>query len=130
MDGKTGRPLIDPPVRDTVGAQASSLTVSVEGRGNDLFLYWSADCENHTGQGGEFKFVEGRRDLYHGGRGNDLFLYWSADCENHTGQGGEFKFVEGRRSFVKVGRVSSWWAGQRFYWSADCENHTGQGGEL
>ncbi|KAH3701952.1 uncharacterized protein LOC127861055 [Dreissena polymorpha] len=59
LDGRTGQPLITPPIRDTVGAQASSLTVGVEGRGNDLFLYWAADCLDHPGEGGEFKFVEG-----------------------------------------------------------------------
>ncbi|XP_053408776.1 uncharacterized protein LOC123561870 [Mercenaria mercenaria] len=59
LDGKTGKPLIAPPIRDTVGAQASPITVSMEGRGNDVFLYWVADCLDHEGQGGEFKFVEG-----------------------------------------------------------------------
>lgn len=59
LDGRTGRPLIEPPIRDTVGAQASGLTVSMEGRGNDIFLYWAADCTEHTGEGGQFQFVKG-----------------------------------------------------------------------
>ena len=59
LDGRDGKPLIDPPIRDTVGAQASAITVSMEGRGNDVFLYWAADCIEHSGEGGEFHFVEG-----------------------------------------------------------------------
>ncbi|KAL5019654.1 hypothetical protein ScPMuIL_002546, partial [Solemya velum] len=59
LDGKTGKPLLDPPVRDTIGAQASPLTISVEGYGNDIFLYWIADCLQHDGEGGQYSFVEG-----------------------------------------------------------------------
>ncbi|XP_074653031.1 uncharacterized protein LOC141907325 [Tubulanus polymorphus] len=58
LDGKTGKPLIDP-IRDSVGAQASPLTVSVEGHGNDIFLYWIADCQGHEREGGEFTFING-----------------------------------------------------------------------
>lgn len=59
LDGRTGTPLIQPPMRDSVGAQASAITVSMEGRGNDVFLYWVADCQEHKGEGGEFQFMEG-----------------------------------------------------------------------
>ncbi|CAH1796048.1 unnamed protein product, partial [Owenia fusiformis] len=59
LDGKTGRPLLEPYVRDTVGAQTSSLTISVEGRGNDMFLYWVSDCLQHEGEGGEYTFRNG-----------------------------------------------------------------------
>lgn len=31
----------------------------MQGLGNDLFLYWIADCLEHEGEGGEFEFVEG-----------------------------------------------------------------------
>ena len=31
----------------------------MEGKGNDLFLYWIADCLGHEGEGGVFTFVEG-----------------------------------------------------------------------
>ena len=54
--------MIDPPMRDTVGAQASGLTISLEGRGNDIFLYWAADCIEHSGEGGEFHFVTGKNE--------------------------------------------------------------------
>lgn len=48
-------------MRDTVGAQASPLSVSIEGLGNDIFLYWVADCINYEGKGGQFEFVKGEK---------------------------------------------------------------------
>ena len=59
LDGRNGKSLIDPPIIDTVGAQASAVTISMEGRGNDVFLYWAADCKEHSGEGGEYHFIEG-----------------------------------------------------------------------
>lgn len=59
LDGRTGKSLINPPIRDTVGAISSPLTVSMEGQGNDLFLYWIADCLQHEGQGVEYSFEKG-----------------------------------------------------------------------
>ena len=50
-------------MRDSVGAQASSVTISMEGRGNDVFLYWVADCEEHEGEGGQYTFMEGIIDI-------------------------------------------------------------------
>ena len=40
-------------------ANTSPLSVSMEGWGNDLFVYWIADCLGHEGEGGKFEFVEG-----------------------------------------------------------------------
>ncbi|RUS78517.1 hypothetical protein EGW08_013729, partial [Elysia chlorotica] len=59
IDGKTGERLVEPPLRDTVGSQASPLTVAMEGRGNDLFLTWISDCEGHEGDQTEYAFVKG-----------------------------------------------------------------------
>ena len=59
MDGRTGKAMVSPYVRSTVGAQTSPLTISAEGYGNDLFLYWKADCHNHEGEGGQYTFVKG-----------------------------------------------------------------------
>ncbi|XP_033758720.1 uncharacterized protein LOC117341022 [Pecten maximus] len=59
LDGRTGKPLLEQSLWDTIGAQASPLTVSMEGTGNDVFLYWISDCLGHEGEGGQFKFVEG-----------------------------------------------------------------------
>ncbi|KAK3769153.1 hypothetical protein RRG08_034484 [Elysia crispata] len=62
IDGKTGHRLVDPPLRDTVGSQASPLTVAMEGPGNDVFLTWMADCAGHEGDDTEFAFVKGTDD--------------------------------------------------------------------
>ncbi|XP_076457343.1 uncharacterized protein LOC143291388 [Babylonia areolata] len=59
LDGRTGEPLVKPSVRVSVGAQSSALSVSMEGKGHDLFLYWIADCLGHEGEGGEYRFVNG-----------------------------------------------------------------------
>ncbi|XP_014669211.1 PREDICTED: uncharacterized protein LOC106810388 isoform X2 [Priapulus caudatus] len=59
LDGLTGMPLLSPYITDTVGSQNSPLTISIEGHGNDIFLYWLADCKGYEGKGGEFDFVEG-----------------------------------------------------------------------
>lgn len=60
IDGKTGKRLIDPPLRDTIGSQSSPLTVAMEGLGNDAFIVWMADCAGHEGATEEFSFVKGR----------------------------------------------------------------------
>ncbi len=59
LDGRDGRPLLEPYPRDSVGAQTSPLAISVEGHGHDMFLYWVSDCVGHEGKGGEFGFKQG-----------------------------------------------------------------------
>ncbi|XP_077869372.1 uncharacterized protein LOC144360574 [Saccoglossus kowalevskii] len=59
IDGKTGKALLTPYIKDTVGSQNSPLTISVDGYGNDIYLYWINDCEHHHGEGDEFTFVKG-----------------------------------------------------------------------
>ena len=59
LDGKTGEPLVRPFFRSSSMANTSPLTVSMEGLGNDLFIYWVSDCMGHEGEGGKFEFVEG-----------------------------------------------------------------------
>lgn len=59
LDGKTGQPLIKPFRKTSVAVNSSPLSVSMEGVGNDLFIYWMADCKDHEGEGSEFAFVEG-----------------------------------------------------------------------
>ncbi|OQV18864.1 hypothetical protein BV898_07118 [Hypsibius exemplaris] len=43
LDGRTGRPLWDEPMRNIIGSQSSPLSISVAG-GGDYFLYWLSDC--------------------------------------------------------------------------------------
>lgn len=59
LDGKTGKPLIIPYVKTSSMANTSPLSISMEGLGNDLFIYWVSDCIGHEGEGGKFEFVEG-----------------------------------------------------------------------
>ncbi|KAK7105709.1 hypothetical protein V1264_017053 [Littorina saxatilis] len=59
IDGKNGKPLLDHGIRSSLGAQSSQLSVSMEGKGHDLFLYWIGDCQGHEAEGGEFRFVNG-----------------------------------------------------------------------
>ena len=74
IDGKTGHRLVDPPLRDTVGSQASPLTVAMEGPGNDVFLTWMADCAGHEGDDTEFAFVKGGSRRTEWGVGDFLIL--------------------------------------------------------
>ena len=45
--------------KTSVPAHSSPLSVSMEGLGNDLFLYWSVDCIGHEHEGGWYNFVQG-----------------------------------------------------------------------
>ncbi|KAJ8679267.1 hypothetical protein QAD02_015054 [Eretmocerus hayati] len=58
LDGKNGKPLLEKPMEDTMSAQMSGLSVTVDGYGNDWFLHWSANCLGKEGAKDEFKFVK------------------------------------------------------------------------
>ena len=58
LDGKTGLPLTTAG-KTSVPTHTSPLSVSMEGVGNDLAVYWSTDCAGHEHEGGWFKFVQG-----------------------------------------------------------------------
>lgn len=62
ISGKTGKPLIDEPMRDSMSGQMSGLSISVQGYGNDWFLHWSADCLNHEGSRDKYQFFKGQND--------------------------------------------------------------------
>lgn len=64
LDGKTGTPLLDKPVVDTMGSQMGGLSISVEGLGNDLMLYWRANCLHHEGPTKPFSFMPGYYYIY------------------------------------------------------------------
>lgn len=60
LDGRTGKPLLPKPVKMVVGTQSSPLVVSVNGKGNDIFLYWVSDCHGGQNQSElEFDFMRG-----------------------------------------------------------------------
>ncbi|PAA71893.1 hypothetical protein BOX15_Mlig025309g1 [Macrostomum lignano] len=49
LDGRTGEIIIELPF-SSVSVITSPLTVSFEGAGHDVFLYWKKDCYRHEGQ--------------------------------------------------------------------------------
>jgi len=59
LDGRSGAPLLDHPVVDSVGSQVGGVGLSVEGVGNDWMLYWTADCNGHEGSQEPFTFAKG-----------------------------------------------------------------------
>jgi len=53
LDGRTGRPLSNA-LTTAIAIFSSPLTVSMEGKGNDLFLYWKAGCKKIEKESGLF----------------------------------------------------------------------------
>ncbi|KAK0170333.1 hypothetical protein PV328_010908 [Microctonus aethiopoides] len=60
LDGKTGKPLFDKPIKDSGNGQMSGLSLSVDGYGNDWFLYWSANCLDHDNVDEKYRFLKGQ----------------------------------------------------------------------
>lgn len=60
VDGRNGQPLLEKPIEDSLSRQMSGLSVTVDGYGNDWFLYWSADCLNHEGIKEKYQFLKGQ----------------------------------------------------------------------
>ena len=58
LDGKTGKPLLEAPMEDTLSAQMSGLSVTVDGFGNDWFLHWSANCLGKEGAKDKYEFMK------------------------------------------------------------------------
>lgn len=59
LDGKTGKAMVHPYLKSSVMVNTSPFSVSMTGLGNDLFIYWTADCVGHEGEGDWYEFVEG-----------------------------------------------------------------------
>ncbi|XP_067137973.1 uncharacterized protein [Centruroides vittatus] len=60
LDGRNGKPLLDNPIKMVVGTQTSPLVISLEGFGNDIFLYWISDCNGkRKNQNLEYDFIKG-----------------------------------------------------------------------
>lgn len=58
LDGKTGKPILETPMQDTMSAQMSGLSLSVDGYGNDWFLHWSANCLGKEGSTDKYEFAK------------------------------------------------------------------------
>lgn len=63
IDGKTGKPIYNRPIIDSVGTQMGGLTISMENHGQDMFIYWMADCKNYEGRQDKFSF--GQSNILH-----------------------------------------------------------------
>ncbi|XP_066592878.1 uncharacterized protein [Prorops nasuta] len=59
LDGKTGKPLLERPIEDSLSTQMSGLSITVDGFGNDWFLHWSANCLKYEGNKDEYQFLKG-----------------------------------------------------------------------
>ncbi|KAK9754606.1 hypothetical protein QE152_g1071 [Popillia japonica] len=59
IDGRTGNPIYSTPIVDSVGSQMGGLTLSMENRGLDWFLFWTADCRNYEGHQDMYEFISG-----------------------------------------------------------------------
>lgn len=57
LDGRNGKPLLDPPMKMSGSVQSSSLSVSFEGHDNDAFIYWGLMCAGHEQDTSEFKYA-------------------------------------------------------------------------
>ncbi|XP_040572858.1 uncharacterized protein [Lepeophtheirus salmonis] len=44
---------------DSIGSQSSPLTISVAGKGNDIFLHWTSNCKGHERERLKFSFPPG-----------------------------------------------------------------------
>lgn len=58
IDGKTGKPLLEKPIEDSLSREMSGLSITVEGFGNDWFLHWSVDCLNYEGIKEKYQFLK------------------------------------------------------------------------
>ena len=63
LDGRTGQPILDAPIRTAGSSQSSPLAISIEGKGHDLFMYFTLDCQGHEGESSEFQFFQGESFL-------------------------------------------------------------------
>ena len=50
---------ISPTFTDSIGSQSSPLSISVSGRGNDIFLHWMSNCKGHDKETLKYSFAEG-----------------------------------------------------------------------
>ena len=58
LSGKDGSK-ISRTLTDSIGSQSSPLSVSLRGRGNDIFLHWMANCKGHDKEKLIYSFPQG-----------------------------------------------------------------------
>lgn len=59
IDGKTGKSIYNKGIVDSVGYQTGGLTLQLEKRGFDMFIYWMADCKDFEGHQESFEYRAG-----------------------------------------------------------------------
>ncbi|XP_035736895.1 uncharacterized protein LOC118448149 isoform X1 [Vespa mandarinia] len=60
IDGQTGQPLLEKPIKDTLNKQISGLSVTIDGFGNDWFLHWSSNCSHNEDFKGTYRFSKNK----------------------------------------------------------------------
>ncbi|KAK2584547.1 hypothetical protein KPH14_006916 [Odynerus spinipes] len=63
IDGKTGQPLLEKPIEDSLNKQMSGLSVTINGFGNDWFLHWSGNCLNNEDSKKTSQFSNNKNSL-------------------------------------------------------------------
>jgi len=58
LSGKDGSK-ISPILTDSIGSQSSPISISVEGKGNDIFLHWMSNCKGHDKKALKYTFARG-----------------------------------------------------------------------
>ncbi|XP_071510250.1 uncharacterized protein [Diadema antillarum] len=58
LDGRNGQPLLQKSIISSGSVTTSPITLSMEGHGNDAFLYWRLDCRGHEGDTAAFQFAD------------------------------------------------------------------------
>ena len=62
LSGKNGSVISKPHV-STLSTQSSPITISMEGKGNDIFLHWAINCIGHVGEKVKYAF-RGNAHMY------------------------------------------------------------------
>lgn len=63
IDGQTGQPLLEKPIKDTLNKQISGLSVTIDGFGNDWFLHWYSNCLHNEDFKGTDRFTKNKNFL-------------------------------------------------------------------
>jgi hypothetical protein len=58
LSGKDGAK-ISRTLTDSIGSQSSPLTLSIKGKGNDIFIHWLANCKGHDKEKLAYSFLSG-----------------------------------------------------------------------
>ncbi|XP_022110434.1 uncharacterized protein LOC110989995 [Acanthaster planci] len=63
LDGRNGQPLLTSAIQTAGSSNVSPLSLSMEGHGNDAFMYFVLDCLGHEAEMQTFKFAKDDEDV-------------------------------------------------------------------